>query len=385
MKVVQIVTQMEAGGAQRVAYTLHRGLQARTERSELWFLYTKRAAYALSDGVISLFDRPPKPLEYAVIAARLYRRLRESRPDVVITHTHYSNVLGQAAALAAGVPSRVAVHHGPLQAYPGAARIVDRIFGDRIPGQTGVYTAIVAVSDTVAASLRSYPEQYRRLVTTIHNGVELPPCDPGLNVRARHKTSDAAPLLVGVGRLSKPKNHALLLRALADIPAAHLAIVGGGELRDELAALAVDLGISNRVHFVGEVAPEAVASYLSACDVFVFPSLWEGLPMAAIEALHAGAAIVASDIPASREVLGNAAVMAPVDDQAALTNAILRVLQDPALAQDLRGRAKRRAMRFTARAMIDGYLNLCEMPAPQRKLSFESRIAVTHNQVRDIH
>jgi glycosyltransferase involved in cell wall biosynthesis len=115
------------------------------------------------------------------------------------------------------------------------------------------------------------------------------------------------------------------------------------------------LGIAARVHFAGEIPAEAVAVLLKSCDAFVFPSLWEGLPMAAIEALHARAAIVASDIPATREALGQAALMVPPGDAPALAAGIRRVLEDPDLARTLRERAARRAGQFSAGRMINGY------------------------------
>lgn len=353
MKVVQIVTQMEAAGAQKVAFLLHEGLKSRVEDAQLWFLYTKRPAYSCSDGVDSLFERPPKSPEYGVIAGRLHRRLKEIKPDVLITHTHYSNVLGHTIAQAVGVPQRIAVHHNPLHTYPSSVRVWDRFLGG-----SGAYTGVVAVSDAVASTFESHPETYRRRLTTIRNGWVFAAHGPAKGLRARWGIPEGAPLLVNVGRLSKQKNQGLLLSALANIPDAHLAIVGGGERREELENLSVTLKLTDRVHFTGEVPPETVAAFLAECDAFVFPSLWEGLPMAAIEALHAGAAIVASDIPATREVCEDAALLVPPDDAAALAEAVRKLLGDPALERRLRSRAGGRAALFSADCMIDRYFSL---------------------------
>jgi glycosyltransferase involved in cell wall biosynthesis len=252
-----------------------------------------------------------------------------------------------------GVRRRIAVHHNPLPTYPNAVRLVDRILG-----QIGIYSEVVAVSESVARTLDEYPERYVRLVSTIANGVAMPQNVPPVNVRERLGIPEGVPLLVNVGRLSPQKNHSLLLRALRNVPLAHLAIIGGGELLAELIGIAKELGISERVHFTGEITPEEVVSFLEASHVFVFPSLWEGLPMAAIEALNVGAAIVASDIPATREVLADAALMVPAGDAPALAAAIGRLLQDPALAAELRLRARRRASRFSVNAMVSAYHQL---------------------------
>ena len=282
----------------------------------------------------------------------LQKAIAESRPDFVVDVTapeaHYSVTL---AALAAGIPRRIAVHHNPLPTYPKAARVMDQILG-----HSGAYSEVVAVSEAVAVTFRA--DRYKCPVTTIHNGLSLPNYHPSLDPRARWGIPDGKPVLLTVGRLSRQKNHAVLLQALRDIPEAHLAIVGGGELRDDLTALASALRVDDRVHFTGEIAPEDVVSLLKACDVFVFPSLWEGLPMAAIEALQAGAPVVASDIPANREVLGDAAILVPASDASALAAAVRMVLEDPTVANRLRTRAKERAARFTARSMIDRYCEL---------------------------
>jgi len=99
--------------------------------------------------------------------------------------------------------------------------------------------------------------------------------------------------------------------------------------------------------------------------VFVFPSLFEGFGLAAVEALQAGAAIVASDIPATREVVADAAVLVSPGDAAAFAKAIRSILEDAELANGLRLRAKQRAARFSANSMIDGYSRLVCREAPR--------------------
>src|ERR1700733_10120360 len=94
MKVIQIVTQMEGGGAQRVAYLLHKDFLDRGYEAELWFLYLKRPAYAGEFGVRVLCAKRPSAWGCVALCGRLWRWLRTSRPDAVITHTHYANILG---------------------------------------------------------------------------------------------------------------------------------------------------------------------------------------------------------------------------------------------------------------------------------------------------
>ncbi len=343
---------MEAGGAQKVAFLLHRGFQELGDSSQLWFLYTKRAFYKEDAGVQSLLPHSPSLFDYVRISVRLFRKLRESRPDVLITHTHYANVLGQLIALLAGVPVRIAVHHNPLPTYPRLARIADCFLG-----QCGVYSKIVAVSDAVVATLQSYPRSYARRLTRIHNGIStISPSSQ--DIRSILGIPASQPLLVNVGRISRQKNQATLLRALLELQGAHLLIIGDGELSQDLHAQATSLGVANRVHFTGEIPAEDVAACLKSADLFVFPSLWESMGLAVLEAMHSGLPVVASDIPALRELLGDAALFVSPTDASALAAAVKRVISDLDLADTLRSQSRRRAAAFSLENMVGSYRKL---------------------------
>jgi glycosyltransferase involved in cell wall biosynthesis len=223
MKVVQIVTQMEAAGAQAVAYQLHEGLSRKGHDSELWFLYTKRPAYVGLRGVSSLLDHPPSVPDYLAITARLCRNLRQHRPDAVITHTQYANVLGQTVAAAAGVPKRIAVHHGPRAQDSLLPRIADCLLG-----HTNAYSDIVVVSEFVKQSAQSYLRSYSKRVRYIRNAVEDLKQTKIEGLRAKWGIPPHKPMLLCVGRLSRQKNHDTLIRALPSVPDAHLVLVGDG-------------------------------------------------------------------------------------------------------------------------------------------------------------
>lgn len=220
-----------------------------------------------------------------------------------------------------------------------------------------MYSSMVAVSDAVMDTLHSYPENYSRLVKRIYNGVPL--VQPSSkNFRARWGIPTDKPLVVSVGRLSIQKNQDTLLKALALVPEAHLAIVGDGECALALREQTRVLGLTERVHFTGEIPSEAVAACLQSADLFVFPSRWESMGLAVLEAMQAGLPVVASDIPAMHEVLGDAALLVPAEDARALAQAILRVLQDNELASILRARVAQRVKLFSAETMLSEYEQL---------------------------
>jgi len=150
------------------------------------------------------------------------------------------------------------------------------------------------------------------------------------------------PLLLALGRLHRDKAFDVLIRALADIPGAHLMIAGIGPEEHALRALVGNLGLWERVHFLGW--REDVGPLLKAADVFVCPSRIEPLGNVVLEAWSAGRPVVASDAQGPRELIrpGEDGVLAPREDAAALSAAIASVLRDSAWAAKLAaaGRAR---------------------------------------------
>jgi glycosyltransferase involved in cell wall biosynthesis len=351
MKVVQIVTQMEAAGAQRVAYLLHEGLRSRGHDTEIWFLYLKSSAYSGKPGVRVLSNRRPSLWGYFLLAIRLFAWFRRHKPDVIFTHGHYANVLGQLMGAVAGVRRRVAVQHCIPTNYPAFPRFADWLFGT-----VGIYTTQIAVSNTVVESMSAYPESYKRKIHMIYNGIAL--AQNGCS--SSQQLADlpvGRPRILHVGRLSPEKNHEALLKSLQQMPGVYLVLVGDGGLRDTLEQQVQDMGLADRVCFLGEIEPEEVRAVMNVCDLFMFPSVFEALGIALIEAMAAGMPIVASDIPACREVLQNTGILVSPTPQE-LSRAAKRLLADTSYAKEMGRRAAERAKKFSLDAMVDGYESL---------------------------
>ena len=108
---------------------------------------------------------------------------------------------------------------------------------------------------------------------------------------------------------------------------------------------------------MGELAPEEVRGVMYACDLFMFPSLFEAMPMALLEAMSAGMPIIASDIPANRELLQDCGILLPPDPEQ-FAGAAARLFAQRPEAAALGEKAARRARQFTVDAMADGYESL---------------------------
>ena len=143
-----------------------------------------------------------------------------------------------------------------------------------------------------------------------------------------------------------------------------LAIAGQGTEQAYLAALAREVGCADRVHFLGELAPDRVAIMLSALDVFVFPSLAETFGLAVVEAAHAGVPVVANRLAVLEEVLspdGEPCVLfADAGDPSAFATAVRRLLEDKALAAILSTRAAKLNSYYSQETMVAAYAALIE-------------------------
>ena len=222
----------------------------------------------------------------------------------------------------------------------------------------------VAVSARLAQDLSRDLLVRRSQVLTVPNGVHhLPP--PHVTLRDELRLPPEARLVVAVGNLYPVKGHGHLIDALALLagphPDVHVAISGRGELEAALSARARAHGLEGRVHLLG--LRSDIPALLAAADVFAHPSLSEGLPLAVLEAMFAGCPIVASDVGEVGQALahGQAGLLVPPGDAAALAGALDRLLRDPGRAKDLGRRARSRArLEYELSRMVDRYLAIYE-------------------------
>ena len=289
---------------------------------------------------------------------RLARLLRRRRFDAVHTQVLWASVMGRIA----GRLARVRVISHILNVDPGRTRLHEtgsllalkiRLVGalDELTGRLLV-DRFVAISEAVREHPirgRSWP---RDRISVVDRGQDL----EALSAEAAREPSPpveslGGPVLLSVGRLAPQKGHRYLLRAMGDVvhesPNAQLLLAGEGHLHEELHALADPLG--DHVRFLGLRGD--VAALLRRSDVFVFPSLWEGVGTALREAMLLGRPVVASDIPAHREFVthGVDGLLVPPADAEALATAILRLLRDPEEAAAIGRRAAESAARFDIR------------------------------------
>jgi sugar transferase (PEP-CTERM/EpsH1 system associated) len=297
-----------------------------------------------------------------LMALRLAAHFRRTRPHIVHTRNAESFFYGALAARLAGVPRVIHSEHGrtftdrPIRFH--AQRWLSRFAN-----------AIFAVSEQLKRDLVRHVGIPRTRIEVLYNGVDLQKFAAGHDraaVRAELGFAHADVVVGSVGRLVPVKNYPMLLRAVAALqaPDVHVVLTGEGPERAALQDLARSLGIASRVRLLGH--RDDVSRVLGAFDVFVLPSLSEGMSNTLLEAMARGVAPVVSDVGGNAEIVrdGVCGLVFPSDDVPALSSRLASLCSDPARRSALAASARARVTEsFGMDAMIGRYERLYERVA----------------------
>ena len=271
------------------------------------------------------------------LARDVLRSVRAERPDLVHTHLVHADVYGGLAGRLLRIPL-VSTRHNDDRYLLGPFRYVDRAFAR--PARR-----LIAISDAVRRFLEQAGHDPRKLVT-IRYGLDELPSAPSEPTPAAAGIPVDAPLALAVGRLIAQKDHATLLRAFArvlpQLPAARLAILGGGPLETETRRLAAELGVADAVVMPGRTD---IRDWLERADVFVHTSRWEGFGIVLLEAMLAGLPVVATRVSAVPEVVvdGETGILVDAGDVSGVAQALGGLLTDRPRASALGEAGRRRA------------------------------------------
>ncbi len=339
--VVHVLHSLSVGGTENGVVNLINSLNGSFTHTVVSMTDVGPLAGRLPAGVAvhSLGKRPGIDVQVIVRLARLLRKLA---PDLV----HSRNWAAFDAILAARfarVPALIHGEHGRDASDPnglnGKRNLLRRLLAPLV-------NRFVTVSYDLRRWLVETVGVPARKILTIHNGVDTARfCDGGWETGRRALGLSQDRLVIGtVGRLDPVKDQAGLLRAFTRVQEKHpevlLAIVGDGPCRAELHALTAELGLSSRVRFLGERTD--VPLLLKGMDLFVLPSIAEGISNTILEAMATGLPIVATRTGGNPELVedGVTGMLAPVGDPQALAAALAAYVNNPQL-RALQGRAGR--------------------------------------------
>ncbi len=337
---------MERAGAEQVVLSLVSGLDRNrfrpivcclTERGELADRVEEQGVPVIPLHKHPRFDLPVIP--------RLASVLRRHRVDIVHSHVWPANVWGRVVGAAMGTSALLVTEHN-VDLWKGRLHF----FLDR---------ALARVTDRILCVSRAVERFYHetagidgRTLSYVPNGIDPAPFDRPVDVAAKRRElglDPGRPVVAVVARLLPQKHHSGFLRAMKllkerSVEASGL-IVGDGRLREELETETRELGLSDRVRFVGERGD--VPEVLLASDVVALSSIHEGMPLAILEGMAAGRPAVVTDVGGCREVVedGVTGFVVPPREPTALAMSIEKLVRSPELARAMGGAGRVRVRR----------------------------------------
>jgi glycosyltransferase involved in cell wall biosynthesis len=293
----------------------------------------------------------------------LLKVLREKRADILHMHGYGATTFGRMCARKLQIPSILHEHanHGDT---PWFQKVADRLLAPH----TDIAIAVSASTGEFTTRARLMPAERTKVVYLGAPLDEFARRRSADEIAAARGTLGIPPDAIAIGtitRLMPSKGNQYLIDAaptiLQQYPHARIYIVGEGELQPELEARAASLGLGERLVFSG--FQRDVAAALSALNVVVFPSLWEGTPLTVFEALAMGKPIVATDADGLLDVLTNGkdALIVPKANAEALADAVCKVIEQPQLATALGEAARNTGQRYDIAAFVRKMERLYEL------------------------
>ena len=355
-------------------YLLSKGCRVDVVRTDPYSVAQLKDVQGLNVIEAISIPREIAPAQDARAFVQLVRLMRKEGYDVVHTYNATPGLLGRLAARVTGVP--IILHHQAGWTVGEESPLLERVFFtslEYLGALAGTRSICVSRAEALEGRrLRTAPSS--RLVT-ICNGIDP---QPFLSVdgraaressRSRLGIAGDALVIGSSSRLAPDKDIESLVRSLghlsqllADAPTG-LLIAGQGPERSRLETLASSLGVADRVRFLGFQTD--IREFLAALDVFVIPTLREGLSISLLEAMAAAKPIVASSIPHNREVIedGVTGLVVPTSNPLAIARAIARFATEPELARVCAQAARQRVLdQYTLERTLDATWGLYRDP-----------------------
>ena len=303
--VIFLGTAHDNGGSSILAAELAEAMRAHGHNVEEWYLFgSKISNLSPQTRIFCPQPRTRSPLVLAKVLLQVLSELRARKPDTIFGLQSLSNLVVGLGGRLTGIRNRVATLHQRKDHHNRTLMVLDRAVGS-----LGFYTRIIACAENVAETYFGHGEAYKSRLIAIVNGQKKPVMQPRHDARAKLGLP-AEGLIVGqIGGFRPQKNQQFSVTLLRSLPDTHFHFLGSGPDEASIRAQVAATHLQERVHFVSALDHAHVGVFYSAVDAVLFPSLFEGLSLAAIEAIHAGVPLICSDIPSFRELFKDSAIL----------------------------------------------------------------------------
>lgn len=379
LSILFLGTQMAVGGAQKLLLEQAGWFQSQGHNVTVIFFYDRDNLFEKWKGIYSFeitnlnaFDKQAGGLRSLPRLlsglSKLWQILKRGYFDAIITFTHDSNILGMPLAKLAGIPARVGTHLGEIRGMSAWRERLHTFLVNRGVIQTLVASSARTKNNAIAAGVQ--PQRIKVIYNAIMPFDISHAAREPVRQRLGLKPDDV--LFLAVGRLVYEKGHEFLVEAMSAVakedPRAVAVICGAGPLRDQLQAQIAELNLQEKVKLIGQW--DDITELLSAADVFVLPSRWEGLPMALLEGMMAGLPVIAARVEGVDEVVvpGEHGRLTALESPVELAQAILQLLRSPQDRQRMGKAARERVMNsYTTDRMCEAYLQAIEQGLRKEK------------------
>lgn len=361
MRFICLGSRFMTGGASLGAVMVAKSLIAKGHKCEIWFLL--RSGELDTQGVATrIFSetRPRGVLQWAKLFYAYFKQARAYKADAIIGFYSLANILGALTKLCGGTKRMVATQRKPfnMQSKP-------LYWLEMICGSTSLYDANIAISQSVVQTCAHHPRSYRKKLCVVYNGVPALPqiAQTAEECRAFWGMPEDKFIIGSLGRLDEHKRVDVLIDMMALLPGdCALFIAGMGNAEKKLKAQAAHSPAHERIIFVGNLSAEKVSMFYRAIDVFAFATSFEGFGRTLVEAFSMDVPVVASDIPALREVGGDAAFFAE-NTAKDWAEAMKEIIALQYLREDIIAKGRERAAQFSLQHMLDTYYEIAAPPS----------------------
>jgi glycosyltransferase involved in cell wall biosynthesis len=341
MKIFFLITGLSMGGAEKVVTSLADALADRGHVVLISYL-TGVALVVPRNPAVCIVDLGIKSAkDIFKTYFKLRRLVIDFKPDVVHSHMVHANILARLMRLTTAIPRLICTAHSSNEG--GYLRMIAYRVTDVLADLS------TNVSDAAVAAFVALKAVKPGRMIAVHNGISTSAFafSPSARdeVRQRLGIADGCKLILAVGRLTEAKDYPNLLRALQMLNVNSInfkaCIAGAGPLEQTLKGYVCELEIGEHVEFLG--IRHDVAALLSAADVFVLSSAWEGFGLVVAEAMACECIVVATDCGGVKEIVGDCGYLVPRANSRALCAAICKAFAlSTCDAKTLRMRAKKR-------------------------------------------